>query len=140
MHTASRAIVALLFSVGITASQTIRSDPASGATSRAMSVERCAGVASALVHVIGQARDAYSVEPPSSFDPMRASDAELACYGFPARPAEGPALAKWQVAMQYAQHYITPVLGEDNSPIPPTTGSVCSGCYYSTWRAGTNFD
>jgi hypothetical protein len=33
--------------------------------------------------------------PPASFEPLLASDADLASYGFPPRPADGDSLASW---------------------------------------------
>lgn len=39
------------------------------------------------------------VEAPRNFDPVTASDAELACYGFPPRPTDAENLHRWTVGM-----------------------------------------
>ena len=54
--------------------------------------------------------------PPSGFDPLTASDDQLAAYGFPPRPdknAEGP-YASWEKAMKASKHRIIPVLKVTN--------------------------
>lgn len=50
--------------------------------------------------------------PPSGFDPLTASDDQLAAYGFPPRPdknASGP-YASWEKAMKASKHRVIPVL------------------------------
>ena len=37
--------------------------------------------------------------PPANFDPVSASDADLACYGFPPRPPGQENLAHWTKVM-----------------------------------------
>ena len=37
----------------------------------------------------------HEVVPPANFDPASASDSELSVYGFPPRPTDPAALAKW---------------------------------------------
>lgn len=51
--------------------------------------------------------------PPAGFDPLAASDADLATYGFPPRPASfgnGRAIRDWQRMMHAARHWTKPEL------------------------------
>ncbi len=47
-------------------------------------------------------------QPPLGFDPLTATDQELAEYGFPARPTDATGLAIWQKAMSHAKIYVKP--------------------------------
>jgi len=52
-----------------------------------------------------------AVAPPSGFDPLTASDEDLATYGFPPRPAQAsPAYAAWARAMKSSRERIFPQL------------------------------
>jgi hypothetical protein len=55
------------------------------------------------------------VAPPSGFDPIAASDEELAYHGFPPRPnqnTEPKAFATWAKAMQHSKSRVMPTLQE----------------------------
>lgn len=53
--------------------------------------------------------------PTAGFDPLTASNAELAQNGFPPRPASGPHLAAWDATFGQATNYVPP------NPIQGTT-------------------
>lgn len=68
--------------------------------------------------------------PPVGFNPLTASDSDLAKYGFPARPSDAQGLAKWQSVMsKWKQsvivHADSTSLGVNQSGI--TTNSVTTG-------------
>lgn len=46
--------------------------------------------------------------PPPGFDPVTASDEQLACYGLPPRPSGGDALAQWNDRMSHVRRYVIP--------------------------------
>ena len=52
--------------------------------------------------------------PPAGFDATKATNADLASYGFPARPADPTAYAGWAHAMQHARTHVNPVLQVTN--------------------------
>ena len=68
--------------------------------------------------------------PPAGFDPLRASDEDLAAYGFPARPdaiTDRAAYAGWAHAMQHARTHVQPVLQVTNiqhKPMQRGTGKA----------------
>jgi hypothetical protein len=47
--------------------------------------------------------------PPIGFNPVTASDSALKEYGFPARPSDSTALQEWDIVMQHAQNFVSPV-------------------------------
>ncbi len=49
--------------------------------------------------------------PPTGFNPLTASTAQLTEYGFPPRPTSGQAYASWATAMKHALHYVPPAGG-----------------------------
>jgi len=53
--------------------------------------------------------------PPAGFVPAQATDAQLKCYGLPARPSDREGLAHWQDQMSKATHYVYPRM----THIPP---------------------
>jgi hypothetical protein len=57
------------------------------------------------------------VEAPRNFNPLTASDAELACYGFPPRPTDAKDLHRWTVGMNL--HH--PIEWVHGTPIQGTT-------------------
>ena len=60
--------------------------------------------------------------PPAGFDPLRASDADLAYYGFPPRPNDYTGDYKsWAEAMAASQERIVPVLEQTNIYHGPAT-------------------
>jgi hypothetical protein len=48
--------------------------------------------------------------PPEGFNPLTASDNELATYGFPQRPTDQELLSQWTDAMSHAKYYIKPII------------------------------
>jgi hypothetical protein len=48
------------------------------------------------------------VVPPSGFDPLTASSAELNCYNIPQQPSDPNGAAGWRTAMQHLRYWITP--------------------------------
>jgi hypothetical protein len=77
----------------------------------------------ATMHVISLDPDVTSVQPPDGFNPLTASDAELACYQLPPRPADSARLAHWSQVMNSATNYIVPVVGDPSAPkLPPMSG------------------
>ena len=55
--------------------------------------------------------------PPAGFDPLTASDEELAYHGFPPRPnqfTEAKAYASWNEAMKHSKSRVTPQLQQTN--------------------------
>lgn len=113
-----RTIVVLLLPVALIAVPAGAS-ASSGTGTSLSSVPSCGGVTAGTVHpvTIG-ATTVTSVEPPAGFDPLTASPAQLACYGYPTRPAGGLALSAWTNAMQRARHYVVPAFG------PPLAGAT----------------
>jgi hypothetical protein len=106
-------------------------------------LSQCAGITEGTVHAVIGVPAAFSVQPPAKFDPLTATDAELACYGFPKRPSSVTALAHWQDVMAHAQTYVVPASSLTGTPKPVTAGTVCSGtaCHHSTWYQNpTNFN
>ena len=63
--------------------------------------------------------------PPTGFNPLQATAAQLAHYGFPPRPTDPTALATWTQAMQDALHYVVP------DQVPST--SIHSPDYNYNW-------
>ena len=55
--------------------------------------------------------------PSAEFDPVHASDAQLASCGFPQRPRDPRALAQWNELMSHAKHYVFPRGGSASGPI-----------------------
>jgi Peptidase A4 family len=58
-----------------------------------------------------------AAEPPAWLDPLTATDADLAAYGFPPRPdaqTQPERLRSWQRAMAHPKHLIVPNLGITN--------------------------
>jgi len=131
----------LLFGVALLPMATIPGAVSSAAAAQLTlaQIPQCAGVTEGVAYTIDASRGIFSVEPPAGFDPITASDAALACYGFPSRPDSGPALAHWQGIVRHAEHYVVPVLGGEGTAQPPQTGTVCNGCSYSTWEGGGNY-
>ena len=79
-------------------------------------------------------------EPPAGFDPVKASDIQLAVYGFPPRPdpqADPVHYAFWERAMQSAKihwtgelkplPYTRPAIAPAVSPQPQTANTTSSG-------------
>ena len=54
----------------------------------------------------GDGLDAYAFQPPQSFDPLNASNAELMEYGFAVRPTDSDALKLWTAAMSKVKKYL----------------------------------
>lgn len=79
--------------------------------------------------------------PPSGFDPLTASDGELATYGFPPRPdrnVSARAYAAWEGAMKASKHRISPMLKLTNIFHKPNVavGTIQNSQAYSTnWSA-----
>lgn len=90
----------------------------------------CNGVTQGSVHLIDATRGIIAVEPPAGFNPVAATNPQLACYSFPRRPAGGAALASWTRVMSAARHYVLPQFGGLQGPQIPPQGSVC--CSYNT--------
>jgi len=65
------------------------------------------------VHTVGP--DVYSVEPHPGFDPLTASDTDLACYGYELRPSDASALASWQARVGHLR-YVVPTLDPRKIP------------------------
>lgn len=75
-----------------------------------------------------------SAQPPPDFSPLHASNAELACYGFPQRPSGKEQLAEWTSEMSHFRRYVVatvvPLPGVwtgRQRPVPPVplpSGSV----------------
>lgn len=75
--------------------------------------------------------------PPSGFNPLTASDAELASLNIPVRPAGGTALSAWTDAMSAWR--FTPAMS--SLPVAnPGAGSVAALAYTSDNWAGTMLD
>lgn len=72
----------------------------------------------------------HSPVPPAGFDPVTASAAKLAEYGFPTRPAGGQALRTWLAAMQKAH----PATAPDHLTVwhPALRPAVSAGPAFST--------
>ena len=49
-------------------------------------------------------------QPPSGFNPLSATPAELQMYGFPPKPTDGGALQAWEKAVTSAKHWVNPQL------------------------------
>lgn len=104
----------------------------SGATGTTASVPVAPGVSSGKVHTVDASRGAFSVEPPAGFNVLTASSAELACYGFPARPQGGPQLQKWENLMRGAAKYVVPSFSNPGVTLMQG-GSVCGSlCDHAT--------
>lgn len=102
-------------------------------------VPYCAGVSQGTVHAVAGAGAAFFVQPPGGFNPLTATDAQLACYGFPKRPESSTGLAQWEDVMAHAKTYVAPALWPAGTLQPPAAGTVCSGCSYYTWYGGGNY-
>ena len=79
-----------------------------------------------------------TIVPPRTFNPLTASGSELACYGFPQRPADPDKQAGWIDAMRSYKRFVAPIVGK-----PMQTGNPgvqpynqCSGCYFRGSWAG----
>jgi hypothetical protein len=88
---------------------------------------------------------ATSVAPPEAFDPSRASDADLRCYGFPSRPTNPQLLAGWNETVGHAKHYVVPQTHTDpNTPVLEPVAAAGSspalwhGTPYSLLSTNTN--
>jgi len=53
--------------------------------------------------------------PPPGFNPVKGTEDQLACWGFPHRPTDSRGLAAWTTAMQHATHWVAPRFG---APVP----------------------
>lgn len=62
----------------------------------------------------------YSAAPPTGFNPLTATNAELQQYGFPSRPTSPGALATWTAMMEHAKTYVPP------NPTPGVAFSTAS--------------
>jgi hypothetical protein len=109
--------------------------PSNATTTRASS-DPCAPVP--LVHGPGATKVV-----PAGFAPVNASDAQLACCGFPPRPRDSRARAKWNQVMSRARHYVFPSTYVDprTTPLTPAPGSGLSsscpsGAHCNTKEAG----
>ena len=90
-----------------------------------------------------------SIAPPPGFDPLSASDGELATYGFPPRPdqaAAPQAYASWARAMAaskvrvFPQLAVTNIQNERNRKAPSPGGNVAEGVAYSyNWSGPVAF-
>lgn len=69
--------------------------------------------------------------PPTSFDPLTASDAELAYYGFPARPTDTDSLAGWERVLHTPRGAAPPFLVQGPNPISRTRAGGVSALSYS---------
>ncbi|URZ18624.1 G1 family glutamic endopeptidase [Clostridium felsineum] len=70
--------------------------------------------------------------PPSTFNPLTATDTELDKYGFPSRPTDKKQLAQWENAMRHAKKHVSLKIKNSNtthgtSQSPNWTGYVCQG-------------
>jgi hypothetical protein len=65
-----------------------------------------------------------NIPPPANFVPLTASDAELACYGIPARPSDPHGLAAWTNFWKAATHWIPSIPVQ--VPLPRVPGAVHS--------------
>lgn len=63
---------------------------------------------------------------PAGFDPLHASDAELACYAFPPRPSNPEDLGRWEQAMSNAKHYVVPETQPDQRFVSLRPASLTS--------------
>jgi hypothetical protein len=86
-----------------------------------------------------------AVAPPEGFNPLEASDTELATYGFPPRPdpQEHPAAnATWQKAMKASHHRITPELQLMNVYHGPAKGTSVkeTNTTSSNWSGSVDLD
>jgi len=70
---------------------------------------------------------AAAVVPPVGFDPISASSADLACYGFPARHSGVESLRNWNATMANAKHYVYPASA--------LTNPVGQGLPYATFSS-----
>lgn len=60
--------------------------------------------------------------PPDGFDALHATDAELARYALPPRPADPKQLQSWQYAMGHVKHFIRPQFVQAQSHFGSTFG------------------
>lgn len=58
----------------------------------------------AIVHAVMPG--VVSRQPPPGFDPLFASNAVLACYGYPVRPDGGPMRRAWISQMRRLRHLV----------------------------------
>jgi hypothetical protein len=74
--------------------------------------------------------------PPEGFDPLTASDADLAYYGFPPRPNDSADYESWAKAMAASGERIAPILEETNiyhGPLRKAPGGDANTSTSSNW-------
>ncbi len=81
---------------------------------------------------------AYPPQP--GFDPLKATNAELAAHGYPRRPTNPSALAAWTNVIAHAKHYVAPdPVYSSVRHVPPSrhaatsTGTGHSVQYSANW-------
>ncbi|MGA9695926.1 MAG: G1 family glutamic endopeptidase [Dehalococcoidales bacterium] len=70
--------------------------------------------------------------PPSNFNPLTATNAELQQYGFPSRPVDPAALAQWENVMSHCKYYGKP----EQTPSDTTSFGLQKPINYSYNWAG----
>ncbi len=74
----------------------------------------------------------HIIAPPSGFNPLMATGAQLACYGFPARPSNTKELRVWEYYMAHAKIYAG---GTPLSAMPPFTTTDTADPSYAGYLA-----
>jgi hypothetical protein len=78
--------------------------------------------------------DINVVAPPANFNPLKASDAELAEYNFPERPTDPQSLADWEDAMGDYKQFVKPnfkLKKQQTQQIPQALTSYDN--YFTNW-------
>ena len=74
--------------------------------------------------IMPQIAQSESIAPPDQFNPLKATDSELAKYGFPARPKDESELSEWNYLMSQAKYYVEPT---------QTPSQYTFASYSATW-------